>query len=157
MNLTTRPRMRLSLRSERGQTLVETALILPLILLILFGIVEFGRAFNYWNDLNQMAGDGARFAAVNRNPCPSGNLNDCIKAQADATSLKNDSTVCIAIANNNVGSPVQVKTAYTFNLLPILGDLPLVGNATVDLKGSATMRLEAAASSTKMSWSASCS
>jgi Flp pilus assembly protein TadG len=55
-------------RSERGTAMVELALVLPILLFLALGIVDFGRAINYWNDVNQIAADGARFAAVNNNP-----------------------------------------------------------------------------------------
>ena len=48
--------------------MVELALVLPILVVLAVGIVDFGRAMNYWNDVNQIAADGARFAAVNRNP-----------------------------------------------------------------------------------------
>ena len=48
--------------------MIEMALVLPILLFLTFGIVDFGRAMNYWNDVNQIAADGARFAAVNNNP-----------------------------------------------------------------------------------------
>lgn len=48
--------------------MVEMALVLPILLVLALGVVDFGRAMNYWNDVNQIAADGARFAAVNRNP-----------------------------------------------------------------------------------------
>jgi Flp pilus assembly protein TadG len=52
---------------ERGTALVEFALIAPILFLFLFGIIEFGRALNYYNDLTQLAGQGARAAIVSRN------------------------------------------------------------------------------------------
>jgi Flp pilus assembly protein TadG len=55
-------------RAERGTAMVEMALVLPILLFLALGIVDFGRAINYWNDVNQIAADGARFAAVNNNP-----------------------------------------------------------------------------------------
>ena len=48
--------------------MVEMALVMPILLFLALGIVDFGRAMNYWNDVNQIAADGARFAAVNKNP-----------------------------------------------------------------------------------------
>ena len=48
--------------------MIEMALVLPILLFLALGIVDFGRAMNYWNNVNQIASDGARFAAVNKNP-----------------------------------------------------------------------------------------
>src|SRR5687768_13441458 len=47
---------------ERGQALVEFALIAPLFLMIVVGIIQFGIGLNYWLDLNRIANQGARWA-----------------------------------------------------------------------------------------------
>ena len=53
-----------SRKKERGAVAVEMAILLPLLLLILLGIVEFGRALNVQVSLTQAAREGARYAAV---------------------------------------------------------------------------------------------
>src|SRR5437763_12245520 len=63
-----RGRFRAFRRDQRGTALVEFALIAPLLFLLLFGIIDFGRALNYYNQVTQLAAQGARAAAVNRNP-----------------------------------------------------------------------------------------
>jgi Flp pilus assembly protein TadG len=55
-------------RSEDGQALVELALVLPVLLIVVLAIVDFGRAVNYWNDENHLAEIGARYAAVGSLP-----------------------------------------------------------------------------------------
>jgi hypothetical protein len=52
------------LRGERGANLVEFAIVLPVLLALVFGIVEFGIAFNDYISVRQGARDGARQAAV---------------------------------------------------------------------------------------------
>ena len=52
------------IRRNRGQTVVEFALVLPLLLLVLFGITEFGRCWMTVNILTSAAREGARLAAV---------------------------------------------------------------------------------------------
>jgi Flp pilus assembly protein TadG len=52
------------LRNNRGQALVEFALLLPLVMLILIGIVEFGRAWQAKQTLTDAAREGARLAVV---------------------------------------------------------------------------------------------
>src|SRR5262252_10068455 len=51
---------------DRGATAVEFALLLPILLLIVFGIIDFGRALNTQITLTQAARVGARLAAVNQ-------------------------------------------------------------------------------------------
>ena len=55
-------------RREDGQATVEFAIVIPLLLLLIVGIFEFGKAFNYWIDLNHLANEGARWAAVDKVP-----------------------------------------------------------------------------------------
>lgn len=52
-------------RSERGAAAVEAALVLPLILLILFGTIQFGLAWFRAQNLEAAAREGARIAAIN--------------------------------------------------------------------------------------------
>jgi Flp pilus assembly protein TadG len=49
---------------ERGASLVEFAIMAPLLILLLLGIVEFGWVFAQNNDVRHGAREGARFAAV---------------------------------------------------------------------------------------------
>lgn len=51
-------------RHERGQAVLELALILPILLLLLFGIIEFGIIFHDNLVLNQAAREGARLGVV---------------------------------------------------------------------------------------------
>ena len=55
-------------RDESGTALVEFAFVLPLLLVLVLGIADFGRAFNYWIDSTHLANVAARYAAVNKNP-----------------------------------------------------------------------------------------
>jgi Flp pilus assembly protein TadG len=52
------------IKDNRGQALVELAMTLPILLMLLFGIVEFGRIFNAYLVVNNAAREGARVAAV---------------------------------------------------------------------------------------------
>src|SRR3954451_18038832 len=83
--------LRIFTRREDGQALVEFALVLPVLMLVLFGMVEFGRGLNYWNDATHISAEGARFAAVNRtpNPASSASLQAQLLAQADTAELRN--------------------------------------------------------------------
>ncbi len=131
-------------RGERGQATVEFALVLPLLLLVVLGIADFGRALNYYNTLTELAADGARFAAVNQNPdgtAPTaGSIQSQVKAQAISNELTSSSSYKICIPSTGVpsavGQPVTVQARYDFAFLPFLGF------ATLKLRGSATMRSE---------------
>jgi Flp pilus assembly protein TadG len=59
---------------ERGQAATEFALVLIPLLALVGGIIYFGIGLNYWLDMNRVANQGARWAAVNNWPpqCPRG-------------------------------------------------------------------------------------
>jgi Flp pilus assembly protein TadG len=136
--------------NQSGQALVEFALVLPLLLLLLFGMLDFGKAFNYWIDETHLANEGARWATVNKNP-GGGTLQQYIQQQSDTAELRNGGTswiptasqVCISFPNgtSNVGDPVRVAVSVDYNWMPFVGSHLSTSNIT--LTGSATMRLEA--------------
>jgi Flp pilus assembly protein TadG len=142
--------VRESLRNDEGAALIELVLVLPLVLVLLFGMLDFGKAFNYWIDETHLANEGARWAVVNKNP-GSGSLQQYIQQQADTPELRNGGTssvpspleVCINFPNGtaDVGDPVHVTASATYNWLPFLGTR--VGIAQTTITGSSTMRLEA--------------
>jgi Flp pilus assembly protein TadG len=135
---------------DAGVALVEFALVLPLLLAILFGMLEFGKAFNYWIDETHLANEGARWAVVNKNP-GAGTLQEYIQQQANTPELRNGGTssvptplqICISFPSGsaNVGDPVHVTASATYNWLPFLGER--IGITQTTVTGSATMRLEA--------------
>jgi Flp pilus assembly protein TadG len=138
------------LRREEGTALVEFALILPILALLLFAMLDFGKAFNYWIDETHLANEGARWAVVNKNP-GSGSLQQYILSQATTAELRDGGTasianpaqVCITFPNGtaNVGDPVQVTVSATYHWLPILGSR--IGITQTAIAGSSNMRLEA--------------
>jgi hypothetical protein len=128
--------------------MVELAFVLPILLLLVFGIVRFGLALNSANDETHLANEVARYATVNENPgctgesCSSG-LAAWGKSQADSSALKGQ-TLCITFPENpvsktkgQVGDPVEVELKGKFNWLPVVEGGP-------DIARKAVMRLEAA-------------
>jgi Flp pilus assembly protein TadG len=64
-------------RRDRGANLVEFALIAPLLIILVLGIVEFGYLFAQYNEIRHGAREGARYAAVSN---PDYNLDGSINA-----------------------------------------------------------------------------
>lgn len=128
---------------ESGQALPEFALVLPLLLVLLFGMLDFGKAFNYWIDETHLAHEGARFAAVNKNPGPGASLQESIKSQADSDELKSTLQVCISFPGAGgavVGEPVEVRVTSDYTFLGFIADRLDVTNKTIST--TSTMRLE---------------
>jgi Flp pilus assembly protein TadG len=139
--------MRLS-TEQKGTSLVEFALILPVLALILFGLLDFAKAFNYWNDQTHLAAEGARWAVVNSNP-GSGTLQQYLQQQADTSELRGLATVCVSFPNNpdtgtsgQVGDPVMVTVRSRYTWIPFVASKASLSPSTT-ITGTATMRLEA--------------
>jgi Flp pilus assembly protein TadG len=124
------------IKERKGQSLIEFALVLPILLLVLFGITEFGRAIMTVNMLHTAAREGARYAAVRA-------VSDSVLAVArvqdvlDAARIKNST---IDIEYMEAEKVVRVKVTTDFKVLT--GKLldPFMG--TILLKGETVMRHE---------------
>jgi Flp pilus assembly protein TadG len=138
-----RARVRSVRRDQRGTAMVEFALIALPLFTLLFGVIDFGRALNYYNQQTQLVGLGARSAAVDRLPDDSGSatgtsIQQQLVQQFSTGELRNKTQVCISLPNGNaVGDPVMVTATYPFTLLPMFG-------GTLTLKASQSERLEVA-------------
>jgi len=130
-------------QNEAGAALVEFVLVLPLLLVLLLGMLDLGKAFNYWIDETHLAHEGARFAAVNKNPGPGASLQESLKSQADSNELRDALEVCITFPGGGgavVGEPVEVKVSSNYTFLGFLADRLDVTDKTITT--TSTMRLE---------------
>jgi hypothetical protein len=130
-------------RNESGAALVEFVLVLPLLVLLLLGMLDIGKVFNYWIDETHLAHEGARFAAVNKNPGPGATLQESLKAQADTPELADALQVCISFPGGGgaiVGEPVEVRVTSEYTFLGFIADRLDVTDKTIT--ATSTMRLE---------------
>jgi len=67
-------------RDDRGQALIEFALILPIMLLLMVGMLEFARAWNLHQVMTDAAREGARRAVLADASSPTGQTKDSVKA-----------------------------------------------------------------------------
>jgi Flp pilus assembly protein TadG len=145
---------RARLADESGVALTEFALVLPILAVLLFGMIEFGRAINYWIDATHLANEAARWAVVNQNPgssqTPAQTLQQYIQSKATTAELRNGGTgavpagIAVTIcfpSGAAVGQPVRAKASVTYNWMPLLGSRTGIGSTTI--VGRADMRLEA--------------
>lgn len=76
--------------SQRSQSLVEFAIVAPVLLLLLFGIVDFGRVIYIYATLNQAVNEGARAAIKDSALLPTNSdVENAVKQHAVAVSLAN--------------------------------------------------------------------
>lgn len=134
---------------QRGQTLIEFALIAPLIFLFLFVIVDFGIAMDRRITLQHAVREGARFAAVHTD---AGDIKQRTVDQGQDLIDLADVEVCYidgADSNATIGDPgdsVQVSADFAYDLAivrPVLSGLFGGTSAgTIDMTPSANARLE---------------
>ena len=123
-------------RREAGQSLVETALVLPVLLIILMGIFDFGRAIFAYNAVSNSAREAVRVAIVNQNTTA---VEDEAKRSAiglDPTEI--DVTFDIPdCATVLVGCTAQVTVDNEWAAItPIIGNLigPIQLSSTTEMK-----------------------
>ncbi|MBB6453321.1 Flp pilus assembly protein TadG [Salirhabdus euzebyi] len=130
------------MKSEKGQSLVETALVLPVLLLILFGITDFGRIFHVYLTLDHAGREAARVATIGYNE---DDIEDRAVEVAAANSITLDPSTNINITPEDEaiglvsGSNVTITLSYSVDFLtPIIGDI--LNDLT--LKNTTVMRVE---------------
>ncbi|MCI0620941.1 MAG: pilus assembly protein [Acidobacteria bacterium] len=92
-------------KSERGAELIEFALMLPILLVILAGLWDFGRAYRAYQAITNAAREGARLAVV-----PAGiNQEDAVQNRVKEY-LNKSSLDTSFMTSGNIDSYIQVKT-----------------------------------------------
>ena len=143
-------------KGEDGQSLVEFAFVLPIFLLVLFAIIDFGMAFHAWIAVTSSAREGGRLGAVHPSleaagsPCfGEGSLAQCIenRVRDTAGSIGDDLEVNVTNADGMPGESVVVDVSYVYTLItPMANMLDIVSHGTIDdtftLSSSADYRLE---------------
>ena len=138
-------------RTERGAAIIETALTLPIILLVCVGIFEFGRAYQTWQVMTNAAREGARVAVL---PNPTGSPDARVRAYLQLGGLAYDSSVGVAVTATQVSlgaggnasaSTVTITYPFSFMVLQPVARLVVSGSMTgapITLTAAATMRNE---------------
>ena len=81
---------KLSFRSDEGQSIVEFAIVLPVLVLLIFGITQFGLAFRNYISITDAARVGARAAAVKRTSSPCAAASTAIQSTVSAGQWSQD-------------------------------------------------------------------
>jgi Flp pilus assembly protein TadG len=104
-------------RSNRGQALVEFALVAPVLLLLLFAIVDFARAWNTYQVLTDAAREGARAAVIDDPGIVEADVRTVIADALGRASLDpSETTVQILGFRSGRGNPTTVRIEYRYQL-----------------------------------------
>ena len=127
---------------DRGVAAVEFALLLPMLLLLIFGIIDFGRALNTQITLTQAAREGARLAALGQS---SANVTSATQnAATGLTPVTVTVTTCPAGAGATANGTVQVNYKFSF-ITPLAAISSLFGSSlgsTMTLTATGVMPCE---------------
>jgi Flp pilus assembly protein TadG len=133
-------------RHERGTSVVEMAIVLPLLLCLVFAIGEFGLMYTQWQTLTNAAREGARQGVVFRGTnCVAGTVQTEIQ-DAVSTYMVNTGVATASITTTSTGActgsgtqlVVTAQVPYSFAALPGLAGL----QSSITLSATSTMRNE---------------
>lgn len=129
-----------------GMAMVEMVIVLPLLLMMLFGVVEFGVMFGQWQTVTNAAREGARTAVVFRGGCVPATVENEVRskvkryASAAGVALSDaDIAVSGACGASDTDATVTVTHPYDFHVLP--GFVQSLG-PSMNLVGDSSMRNE---------------
>ena len=129
-----------------GMAMVEFVLILPALLVILFGILEFGVLFFQWQTLSNAAREGAREAIVFRKNCDAGTVQTLI--EQTVIDYANSAHISVAAGDIDItgpctgsGQPLRVEVSHDFGFQVLPGFISQL-TPTITLVGTSQMRNE---------------
>ena len=129
---------------EKGQALAEFALLIPIFLILLFAIVDFGMGFHSWITITNSAREGARLGAV---AATEQQIIDRVYGTATLIDEDTNMDVLVTNAQGLPGESVVVQVDYDYDLITPLASLvafisgDIIG-PTLTFSSTAEMRLE---------------
>lgn len=117
------------MKREEGAALVEFAMVLTLLTMILFGIIEFGRAYNAQVTLTHASREGVRVLAITGDP------DAAADATRDAAPTLNAALISVDTSDCSPGQPTTLTASYPFDL-----EIPFFGSRGLTLDATAVMR-----------------
>ncbi len=125
--------------------MVEMAIVLPLLLLLVFGIGEFGVAYTRWNCLTNATREGAREGVVFRNPCDPATIATLIETTVEnfaASSGLDGASITTTPVGACLGTGTQLTVTSTSPYDYIVLDAFLGLAPTINLSARSVMRNE---------------
>lgn len=108
---------RRGIRGQRGQTMTEFAIVLPIFLLLLLGIAQGGVAFNHYVQLTDATRAGARFGAPLDCSGTCDRTNKVVtKVKASAANLDPNQVAVTVTSTWQPGTDLQVCASYPFSI-----------------------------------------
>lgn len=121
---------------DRGAAMVEFALVLPILVMLLVGIIEFGSAYNTQLALQASAREGARAAALRRSPAEvESAARNAASPHGTEIAVDLSGADCPATSEPWAGDEAEVTVSKDFTF-----EIPFVSLSTVELHATGVMR-----------------
>jgi len=123
---------------QRGQAMVEFALMLPLLLIVLFMVVDFGVGLTRWIQITNAAGEGARCGGVGAD------IPEITQRVVDTSNgIVDPANVSVSYPNGqSIGDSVVVDVDYEYDLITPLGRFLTLTFSSLSMSASDNNRLE---------------
>ena len=129
------------LRNQRGAALLETAITIPIILLITVGIFEFGRAYQTWQVLTNAAREGTRVAIIAGTS--DAQVTAAVRTYMKSGKLPEATTANVTVERNVAFSATstasRITVSYPFNFTVLNPVVQLISKGSNTGKGTTTM------------------
>ena len=121
---------RIRFRSQKGQAMTEFAIVAPILLLILMGIMQLGVVYNNWVTLTDAARAGARKAAVCRSGCSPDATTAATNAVKNSAANLNQSNLGVTVTSTWAqGADATVTATYPW-AINVMGVVVASGTMT---------------------------
>jgi Flp pilus assembly protein TadG len=123
---------------DAGQSLVEFAILVPVLMGVVVGIFEFGRAWNVDQVLTNAAREGARLAVIETSS--EGDVIEAVEtALTNAALDPSVATISVAGVEDNYGTPATVQIQYPYVFVFLGPIMAFLGDGGGDTPGSITL------------------
>jgi Flp pilus assembly protein TadG len=131
------------LKREEGAAAIEFAILLPLLMMILFGIIEFGLVLYRQEVITNASREGARFGIIIGDPRPTtGDIQTVVNTYLTNAGLyAGNATVSVTGAQGAPGSDLTVSVVYPYDFLVLPSFATSLAN-TLNLSATTLMKME---------------
>lgn len=129
-------------RGQQGAASVDFALVLPLFLVLWFGVMDFGLAMYAKGLITHASQEGARYGAIYRlNPLTAGDIQAHIQSYLQDAGFTDPVTITVSGAGGGSGTPLTVRVDYVYHFLA-LPDFVTEMAGNLNLSAETVLRLE---------------
>ena len=128
-------------KEEQGQSLVELAIMMPILMIILLGIIDFGRVFYAYVTITNASREGARYGSLH--PLQDADIKQRVVDEAANTVTINESDITVSRDDPDHPNTITVTVNHEFETL-FFGNLPLIKDwfpvdGKIPIRGEADM------------------